>query len=55
MISDVDGTVTKSDVGGHILPKLHISDWCHEGIAKFYSEIKANGYEIVYLSSRPIG
>ncbi len=27
VISDVDGTVTKSDIGGHLLPRLGISDW----------------------------
>ena len=27
VISDVDGTVTKSDVPGHVLPRLGISDW----------------------------
>jgi phosphatidate phosphatase PAH1 len=37
------------------LPKLGISDWAHDGIAKLYSDIVHNGYKIVYLSSRPIG
>jgi phosphatidate phosphatase LPIN len=39
VISDVDGTVTKSDIGGHLLPRLGISDWAHGGIAKLYSDI----------------
>jgi len=55
VISDVDGTVTKSDIGGHVLPRLGISDWAHEGIASLYSNIHKNGYKIVYLSSRAIG
>lgn len=44
VISDVDGTITKSDIGGHVLPRLGISDWAHEGIAKLYSDISKNGY-----------
>ena len=55
VISDVDGTVTKSDLLGHVLPRLGISDWAHTGIAKLYSNIHLNGYKVVYLSSRPIG
>lgn len=55
IISDVDGTVTKSDLLGHILPRLGTSDWAHSGIAKLYSNINSNGYKILYLSSRPIG
>jgi len=52
--SDVDGTVTKSDIGGHLLPRLGI-DWAHEGIASLYTHIKQNGYKLLYLSSRSIG
>jgi len=55
IISDVDGTVTKSDILGHILPKLGASDWAHSGIANFYTNIAKNGYKIIYLTARPIG
>ena len=55
IISDVDGTVTKSDMLGHILPRLGASDWAHSGIAKLYTNISHNGYKMLYLSSRPIG
>ncbi|KJE89847.1 nuclear elongation and deformation protein 1 [Capsaspora owczarzaki ATCC 30864] len=54
VISDVDGTITKSDVMGHILPALG-RDWTHSGVASLYSALKSNGYEILYLSSRAIG
>jgi phosphatidate phosphatase LPIN len=54
VISDIDGTVTKSDVLGQIMPRLG-RDWSHIGICKFYTSIKANGYEMMYLTSRPIG
>ena len=39
---------------GHVLPKFGI-DWSHKGIAKLYTAIKQNGYEFLYLTSRPIG
>lgn len=33
IISDIDGTITRSDTLGHILPTLG-KDWTHQGIAK---------------------
>lgn len=54
VISDVDGTITKSDVLGQIFPMVG-KDWTHSGIAKFYSDIIDNGYKILYLTSRAIG
>lgn len=43
VISDVDGTITKSDVLGHVLPKFG-NDWSHQGIAKLFTAINGNGY-----------
>lgn len=54
VVSDVDGTVTSSDLMGHILPTLG-KDWTHPGLAKLYQKISQRGVEFVYLSSRPIG
>lgn len=54
VISDIDGTITRSDLLGHILPILG-RDWSHSGIAQLYSNIYENGYRILYLSSRSIG
>lgn len=54
IISDIDGTITKSDVLGHIYNILG-KDYNHPGIAKFYSQLVSNGYKIIYLSSRAIG
>jgi len=54
VISDIDGTITKSDVFGHVLPMLG-KDWSHSGVAKLFSLIRENGYHIVYLTSRAIG
>ena len=54
MISDVDGTITKSDALGHLLNMVG-RDWTHVGVAKLYTEIVANGYNILYLTSRSVG
>uniref|UniRef100_A0A8C4NDL5 LNS2/PITP domain-containing protein n=1 Tax=Eptatretus burgeri TaxID=7764 RepID=A0A8C4NDL5_EPTBU len=54
VISDIDGTITKSDTLGHILPTLG-KDWTHEGIAKLYHNVHKNGYKFLYCSARAIG
>ncbi|NXX44048.1 LPIN2 phosphatase, partial [Tricholaema leucomelas] len=54
VISDIDGTITKSDALGHILPQLG-KDWTHQGIAKLYHSINENGYKFLYCSARAIG
>uniref|UniRef100_A0A3Q1B565 phosphatidate phosphatase n=1 Tax=Amphiprion ocellaris TaxID=80972 RepID=A0A3Q1B565_AMPOC len=54
IISDIDGTITKSDVFGQILPQLG-KDWTHQGIAKLYHSVKENGYKFLYCSARAIG
>jgi len=54
VISDVDGTITKSDALGHVLNMIG-RDWTHIGVAKLYTEIVANGYNIMYLTSRNVG
>ncbi|KAG2377820.1 hypothetical protein C9374_008905 [Naegleria lovaniensis] len=53
VVSDVDGTITKSDALGHILPMLG-QDWSHSGIGKLYTKIVENGYRMLYLTSRSI-
>ncbi|XP_050763420.1 phosphatidate phosphatase LPIN3 isoform X1 [Gymnogyps californianus] len=54
VISDIDGTITKSDALGHILPHLG-KDWTHHGIAKLFHKIHLNGYKFLYCSARAIG
>lgn len=54
VISDIDGTITKSDALGHVLNMLG-RDWTHLGVAKLYTDICANGYNILYLTSRSVG
>jgi len=54
VISDIDGTITKSDVLGHILPVIG-RDWAQSGVAQLFTKINNNGYHIMYLSARAIG
>ncbi|XP_034026849.1 phosphatidate phosphatase LPIN2-like isoform X2 [Thalassophryne amazonica] len=54
IFSDIDGTITKSDVFGQILPQLG-KDWTHRGIAKLYHSVHENGYRFLYCSARAIG
>ena len=54
VISDIDGTITKSDALGQVLNMIG-RDWTHSGIAKLYSDISANGFNIMYLTSRSVG
>ncbi|XP_010785398.1 LOW QUALITY PROTEIN: phosphatidate phosphatase LPIN1-like [Notothenia coriiceps] len=54
VISDIDGTITRSDTLGHILPTLG-KDWTHQGIARFYHKVSQNGYKFMFCSARAIG
>ncbi|XP_052843397.1 phosphatidate phosphatase LPIN2 isoform X4 [Drosophila gunungcola] len=54
VISDIDGTITRSDVLGHILPMVG-KDWAQLGVAQLFSKIEQNGYKLLYLSARAIG
>ncbi|KAK2768325.1 hypothetical protein FQN54_000178 [Arachnomyces sp. PD_36] len=54
VISDIDGTITKSDALGHVLNMIG-RDWTHLGVAKLYTDIVGNGYNIMYLTSRSTG
>ncbi|XP_076933372.1 phosphatidate phosphatase PAH2-like [Bidens hawaiensis] len=53
VISDVDGTITKSDVLGQFMPLVG-RDWSHIGVTHLFSAITENGYQMLYLSARSI-
>jgi len=55
VVSDIDGTVTKSSIRGMILPALGLSDWKHRGVVELYQKIAEQGYTLVYLTNRAIG
>lgn len=54
VISDIDGTITKSDALGHLFQFVG-KDWTHSGIANLFTDIARNGYRFMYLTSRAIG
>ncbi len=53
VISDVDGTITESDMRGHVLPHFG-SDADHDDVVKLYHKIGRNGYNLIYLTARSI-
>ncbi|KNE68416.1 hypothetical protein AMAG_13071 [Allomyces macrogynus ATCC 38327] len=54
VISDIDGTITKSDALGHLFTMVG-RDWTHSGVASLYTGVRKNGYQLLYLTSRAIG
>ncbi|XP_040571687.1 phosphatidate phosphatase LPIN2 [Lepeophtheirus salmonis] len=53
VIADVDGTITESDVKGHVYSVLGSSAHHHDVIPLFQSIYK-RGYQIIYLTARSI-
>ena len=54
IITDVDGTITKSDILGQVLPFFG-RDWSHPGVTALFRNLYDHGYKIVYLTARAIG
>ena len=56
VVTDIDGTITKSDVIGYIdTVQLGKYDYTHQGICRLYSHLETNHQiRFVYLTSRPI-
>ena len=46
--------ISRSDALGHVLNMIG-RDWTHAGVAKLYTDIFNNGYNIMYLTSRSVG
>lgn len=53
IISDIDGTITKSDLLGHVFAMVG-KDWTQSGVAELFTKIDRNGYKFLYLSARAI-
>ncbi|KAG6400286.1 hypothetical protein SASPL_137111 [Salvia splendens] len=53
VISDVDGTITRSDLLGQVMPLVGM-DWSQTGVAHLFTAIKENGYQLLFLSARSI-
>lgn len=54
IVSDIDGTITKSDLWGHLYTFVG-KDWTHNGVAALFTQIEKNGYKILYLTARALG
>lgn len=54
ILSRLTNALERSDALGHVLNMIG-RDWTHAGVAKLYSDIVANGYNIFYLTSRSVG
>ena len=53
VVTDVDGTITKSDVLGQVLPAIG-RDWSQPDVATLLNGIVENGYRLIYLSARAL-
>lgn len=42
VISDIDGTITQSDVLGHVIPAIG-GTWAHAGVTELFNKIQSNG------------
>ncbi|KDO27429.1 hypothetical protein SPRG_20329 [Saprolegnia parasitica CBS 223.65] len=55
VVADLDGTITISDVEGHIRTlRLGQYDFIHAGACAFFWKLHAMGLRILYLTARPI-
>jgi hypothetical protein len=53
VISDIDGTITKSDFLGMVLPVFGL-DYIQPLVVKTENAVYNNNYKIIYLTARPI-
>ena len=53
VLTDIDGTITESDIKGHVLPIFGLSA-DHDHVVELFDKINENGYQIVYLTARSI-
>ena len=53
VISDIDGTITKSDIMGQIAAVFK-QGWFHDNVAEFFNQLDKRSYKIIYLSARSI-
>lgn len=54
VISDIDGTLTKSDLMGHV-HQMFGSDYTRGGVVYFFQRLEEKGYKILYLTARSLG
>jgi len=54
VITDIDGTITQSDIRGQVLPKLGLSAH-HTAVVELFDRIHRRGYRVIYLTARSMG
>ena len=55
VVTDIDGTLTTSDIVGHIKTvRMSSYQYAHKGICGFFSSVDTAGLKILYLTARPI-
>ena len=52
-MTDIDGTITESDIKGHVFPIFGFSAH-HDHVVEMFHKIGDNGYNVVYLTARSI-
>jgi len=51
IISDIDGTITKTDKRGLFYYRLGY-DWTHDKVVDLYKQVHTHGYNFIYLTAR---
>ena len=51
LISDIDGTITESDVKGHVAAAFGYTA-VQKNVVELYEKIYNNGYKVLYLTAR---
>ena len=51
ILSDIDGTITRGDIQGHVSTLLGITS-VQDSVVELFHKIEKNGYKIVYLTAR---
>ena len=53
LVSDVDGTLTKNDVGG-LIHNYRGKEYLHDGYHELINSLDKNGYKIVWMTMRSL-
>jgi len=53
VVTDIDGTITRSDMRGHLYSKFGVK-WHHNSVSDCFKKVHDLGYQVVYLTARSI-
>jgi len=51
VVTDIDGTITRSDVRGHLCSKVGVN-WHHNSVTDCFQKVFKLGYKVVYITAR---